>query len=215
MPLFAENIMSLQFKGIEVTHTDNNEIVGKFTLERELDPICLSIPINNETIWEGNYASRDVPERCKATVVKTVGQIRPLIIHPEVATFGELEVLEFVEKMQKDKNLLLIDSRKQDLYEYRTIPSAYSMPYPYITKAHLFPKEFKESLAKLGVRKIKGVYDFTKAKTIVLFCNGSWCGQSPSMIKSLIYLGYPATKIKWYRGGMNDWLVLSMTSTHP
>ncbi len=206
--------MSLQFKGIEVAHKDNIN-VGKFTIEREIDPICLSVPINNKTIWEGNYASRDVPQRCKATVVKTVGQIRPLIIHPEVTTFGELEVLSFIEKMQKDKNLLLIDSRKEDLYEYRTIPSAYNIPYPYITKSHIFPEEFKQALLKLGVSKTKGVYDFTKAKTIVLFCNGSWCGQSPSMIKTLIHLGYPTKKIKWYRGGMNDWLVLSMTSTHP
>jgi hypothetical protein len=33
------------------------------------------------------------------------------------------------------------------------------------------------------------------------------------MIRVLLELGYPAEKIKWYRGGMQSWLGLSMTST--
>ena len=54
--------------------------------------------------------------------------------------------------------------------------------------------------------------DFSKAKTLVLFCNGMWCGQSPNNIKSLLKMGYPADKIKWYRGGMQDWEVLGLTT---
>ena len=65
----------------------------------------------------------------------------------------------------------------------------------------------------MQVKKINGKYDFTEAKTMVLFCNGSWCSQSPNMIKKLIAIGYPTKKLKWYRGGMHDWLNLSMTST--
>jgi hypothetical protein len=37
---------------------------------------------------------------------------------------------------------------------------------------------------------------------------------SSTMIKNLLALGYPAEKMKWYRGGMHDWLTLSMTSTN-
>ena len=33
------------------------------------------------------------------------------------------------------------------------------------------------------------------------------------MIKQLLKIGYPAEKIKWYRGGMQSWLGLGMTST--
>lgn len=29
----------------------------------------------------------------------------------------------------------------------------------------------------------------------------------------MLDLGYPPEKIKWYRGGLNDWLGLSMTTT--
>ena len=49
---------------------------------------------------------------------------------------------------------------------------------------------------------------FDNAKTVVMFCNGPWCGQSPTNIKGLLKIGYPANKIKWYRGGMQDWEVL-------
>ena len=83
-----------------------------------------------------------------------------------------------------------------------------------ISKANKFPDGFKRALTMLGVKKTMGIYDYGEAKTIVLFCNGAWCGQSPSMIKKLMALGYPPEKIKWYRGGMHDWLTLSMTTTH-
>jgi len=39
-----------------------------------------------------------------------------------------------------------------------------------------------------------------------------WCGQSPTNIKDLLALGYPAHKIKWYRGGMQDWEILGLNT---
>ncbi|MEA3491865.1 MAG: rhodanese-like domain-containing protein, partial [Campylobacterota bacterium] len=176
---------------------------------------CLSIPINNSILWEDLYASREVPQRCKATFVKTLGQIQPLTLHKDIQTLGELETLQFIEQMQENSDMLLIDSRHEEWYEYRTIPTATNLPFSHITKADKFPEEFKEALAILAVKSTKSGYDFANAKTIALFCNGSWCSQSPSMIKSLLKLGYPAKKIKWYRGGMNDWLAMSMTTTRP
>ena len=50
-----------------------------------------------------------------------------------------------------------------------------------------------------------------KAKTLLLFCNGSWCSQSPNAIMSLVNLGYPLEKLLWYRGGMQDWLIYDFT----
>jgi hypothetical protein len=48
----------------------------------------------------------------------------------------------------------------------------------------------------------------------VLFCN-VWCGQSPNNIKSLLKIGCPAHKIKWYRGGMQHWATLGLTIIKP
>ncbi|HEB77112.1 MAG TPA: rhodanese-like domain-containing protein, partial [Methylothermaceae bacterium] len=35
------------------------------------------------------------------------------------------------------------------------------------------------------------------------------------VIQLLISLGYPADKIKWYRGGMQAWLSLGLTTEKP
>jgi len=56
------------------------------------------------------------------------------------------------------------------------------------------------------------LYQFKDAKTLVMFCNGMWCGQSPTNIKDLLNLGYPASKIKWYRGGMQNWEILGLNT---
>ena len=72
--------------------------------------------------------------------------------------------------------------------------------------------EEKEILEKeFNVINIEGLWNFSSAKTLVLFCNGMWCGQSPSNIKTLLRFGYPANKLKWYRGGMQNWEILGFT----
>ena len=44
----------------------------------------------------------------------------------------------------------------------------------------------------------------------ILFCNGPQCPQSPHAIRSLIDAGFPAEALAYYRGGMHDWVTLSM-----
>ncbi len=44
--------------------------------------------------------------------------------------------------------------------------------------------------------------DFTAAKGLVLFCNGPACDQSARAIRGLLSVGYPASKLFDYRGGM-------------
>jgi rhodanese-related sulfurtransferase len=63
----------------------------------------------------------------------------------------------------------------------------------------------------LGIIQRKSYLDFSRAKTAIIFCNGSWCSQSPKMILRLINLGYPRKKLLWYRGGMQDWVVNGFT----
>ncbi len=203
------DIRVYQYTGVEVKYEGE-----KITLEREIDPKCINIAISSENIWEGSYANRDIPKECKATFVTSVGQIQPISIHPDVETYGEMEVMHFFKKMQNDKNLLLVDTRDEPWFVYRTIPGAVNIPHDYISKPKVYSEEFHAALEILGVEIIKGKYSFKYAKTVVLFCNGAWCSQSPKMIQNLMALGYPAKKLKWYRGGMHDWLTLSMTSTH-
>ncbi|WP_309497440.1 rhodanese-like domain-containing protein [Sulfurovum sp.] len=207
-------ILLFSFLQAEIIRSDLKTNNKRVILKREIDPKCKQIPITNNMFWESSYASNEVPDACKSTFITSAGQnISPMNLHKNIETYGEMEVLTYIEKMQDDESMLFIDTRDEEWYEYNSIPGAINIHYAYIMMQESFPDEYKVSLKKLGVRGTEKSYDFSQAKTILLFCNGSWCSQSPKMIKSLLALGYPAEKMKWYRGGMDDWLGLSMTTT--
>jgi rhodanese-related sulfurtransferase len=185
-----------------------------YNVKRIIPEECKKVPINNNMLWTGNYANPKVPEACKSTYVHTKGRLLPMHLDHDLETYGELEVLATLKEMQTNKEILLIDSRNEEWFEYRTIPGAINMPFRYFKYRDDYEFHFEYALQHLGVTKNKeGEYDFSKAKTLVLFCNGPWCSQSPSMIFALLEIGYPAEKLKWYRGGMQDWLGAGMTST--
>jgi 3-mercaptopyruvate sulfurtransferase SseA len=58
-------------------------------------------------------------------------------------------------------------------------------------------------------------WDFGEAKTLILFCNGIWCPQSTANLRTLAGMGYPVHKLKWYRGGMQDWVSVGLTTVKP
>ena len=200
---------SFEYSGIQVTSKGKT-----YTVKRIIPKICKDVPINNQMLWTGNYAHKNVPEACKSTYVHTKGKLLPMHLDEELETYGELEVLATLKEMQNNKNILLIDSRNEQWYTYRTIPGAINMPFVYFKYRDEYEFHFDYAMRHMGVTKDKeGEYDFSKAKTLVLFCNGPWCSQSPSMIFALLEIGYPSEKLKWYRGGMQDWLGAGMTAT--
>lgn len=205
-------ILGLEERGVEVDIAAAKNHC--FIVKRQVPKVCKDLFINNETLWEENYAEKNVPDICKSTFVKTQGHILPMTLFPDVETLGELEVLDFIKKMQKSDALLLVDSRRERWYNYRTIPTAVNVPFIHFDETKSELKEFKKALRSFGVTEKKpGMYDFSKAKTLVLFCNGPWCNQSARMVFSLLELNYPAEKIKWYRGGIQNWLSTGMTSS--
>ena len=205
---------ALELSSVITEHINDNGEKKTITVERYIDPICKNIHITNEVFWQEKYASSKVPEACKSTFITSGGKmIFPIQLSKEVETYGELEVLAFIKQMQKEDRMLLIDTRGEEWYEYRTIPGAINIHYVYLMKPKTFKEEYQEALITLGILGKKKPFDFSQAKTILVFCNGAWCSQSPKMVKALLALGYPPEKIKWYRGGMDDWLGLSMTTT--
>ena len=49
----------------------------------------------------------------------------------------------------------------------------------------------------------------------MLFCNGIWSDQSLRGLQALRAAGYPAEKLRYYRGGMQDWQILGLTVVVP
>ena len=203
-----------EYEGINVKYLTHKGTVSEILVKRDIPEECKKVPINNTMVWTANYANIKVPEACKSTYVHTTGKLLPMHLHEDINTYGELEVLAFIKHMQEDDSMMLIDGRKQDWYDYRTIPGAINMPFHHFKERESFEFEFEHALRILGVKiNEDDTLDFTKAKTIVIFCNGPWCSQSVAMIIALLEIGYPAEKMNWYRGGMQTWLAAGMTST--
>ena len=192
---FAENNTAMiHAHSIDISYTLPDGKIKKATIARDSDLRCREIPF-------------------KKTFITAAGKLSPMKMHQDIDTYGELEVLEFLEEMQDDNQMLFVDSRKTQWFESLTIPSAINVPFIYFTERDKWTEEKKEALKRFGVKGEKAPYDFSKAKTILFFCNGIWCRQSPQMIEALLELGYPPKKMKWYRGGMQSWLSVGMTST--
>lgn len=198
---------------VDISYTTEDGKLIRTIVSRDSDLRCRKIPFNAREYWDGSYASRDVAEYCKKSFITTAGKLSPMKMHKDIETYGELEVLEFLEEMQDDKQMLFVDSRKTQWFESLTIPSAINIPFIYFTERNKWNEEKKAALKRFGVKGEKAPYDFSEAKTVLFFCNGVWCRQSPQMIEALLELGYPPQKMKWYRGGMQSWLSVGMTST--
>ena len=141
--------------------------------------------------------------------------IQPAVLAPGVETIAENEMIDYLSKMSAgDDSILVVDSRTPDWVKKGTIPGAINLPWTKLNPAKgADPVSILEIMEDhFGVTESEGLLNFSKAKTLVLFCNGMWCGQSPNNIKNLVAFGYPAHKIKWYRGGMQDWEILGLST---
>lgn len=203
-----------EYDGIPIKTVESGGKVNHIIVKRDIPDECKKLPINNMMVWTGNYANTKVPEICKSTYVHTTGKLLPMHLHEDIITYGELEILAFMKQMQKDDSMILIDGRKHEWFDYMTIPGAINIPFHHFKERKSFEFEFEHELRTLGVIINEDeTLDFTKAKTIAIFCNGPWCSQSVAMIEALLEIGYPAENICWYRGGMQTWLAAGMTST--
>ena len=141
--------------------------------------------------------------------------IQPSSMGPGVETIGEAELIDYVKRMSDgDDSIVLIDSRTPEWVERGTIPGAMNVPWTKLNPAKgADPISIAEIMEDVfGVKSNEELMDFSNCKTAVLFCNGMWCGQSPNNIRNLLKFGYPPHRIKWYRGGMQDWEILGLTT---
>lgn len=144
---------------------------------------------SNELSGEWAQTSRACPPFC----------IQPMQPAEGVTTIGELELLA----MLQDPDAVVIDSRVTPDFEGGSIPGAISMPYT----------EMVDHLGELGCEIDFDGWECDEARSIALFCNGPWCGQSPTAIRRIIEAGFPPERIFYYRGGMQVWRLLGLTVT--
>lgn len=212
-----------------------------FALEVKITQDIESLPVHHgkdfvkiqriqdqENVLTGGFTktSRKCPPFC----------IQPLHVAPGVTTVAELELLEFIDKKLEVGQGLLIDARTPSWFKKGTIPGSVNIPFTMFDPKNSV-EDLAEVLKKLNVKKKNGdsssfvdsilglfggdaeaadsPWDFSDAQEILLYCNGMWCGQSPTAIKNLLALGYPPEKIYYYRGGMQSWQSLGLTVYNP
>ena len=225
--LFSENILSeLQKNGLIVK--DKYKFSSFIHIKREKNPICTDKYIQPNALFGDSFAGRRVADICKKTFVTQIGVLQPISLGKGIKTVGELEVLLHIKNGQKapDK-YVLIDARAKQWFKQMTIPTSENLPFNeirYIEDVEEYDFDDKveytryvkqlEKLCKvLNIKQNKEGLDFSKAKKVLLYCNASWCSQSPNAIYRLINMGYPKEKILWYRGGLQDWLIYDYTVT--
>ena len=183
-----------------------NKQIASITVQHKGKSVTIKRDQNQKATVIADFAktSRKCPPFC----------IQPSTLAPGVETVGEVEVIDYLDRLHNkgDKSVLVVDSRTSNWVAKGTIPGSISIPWTKLNPAKgADPLSMGDIMAKFGAKEAEGIWNFSNVKTLVLFCNGMWCGQSPNNIKQLLKMGYPAHKIKWYRGGMQNWANLGLT----
>lgn len=188
---FAIVLAFLAHTAMAQTEVGITKDLSSVTLQTENGPVTIDRIQNtkNEITGEWALTSRPCPDFC----------IQPHTAAEDVTTIGELELIE----MLQSPDAVVVDSRTRDWFEGGTIPGAINIPYTYVV----------DELGQLGCEPDFDGWDCKTAKPVALFCNGVWCGQSPTAIRNMIKAGYPADRIFYYRGGMQVWRLVGLSVT--
>lgn len=164
-------------------------------IERNQDPAA-TLP------EEFTRTSRPCPPFC----------IAPMTVAPGVETLGELELIAFLEQKVARGEGIVMDSRLPEFFGKGAIPGAVNVPFTALDPANPYRDAILEAL---GATRTANGWDFASAQHLALYCNGPWCEQSPRAIRHLLDAGYPANRLHYYRGGMQDWLMLGLATVTP
>lgn len=152
------------------------------------------------------------PENRISELYSTTFRGMPQPMHPfepyDVETIAEREFVQYMIASQTDKNIMIVDTRTEGWHYRLTIPGSVNVPYTVMDE----PESAADALEEFGAVRDGDQWNFTAAKTLAMFCNGYWCGQTPSMIRAMLAAGYPESKMKYYRGGMQAWTSLGLTT---
>lgn len=206
--MFIKTISSVVFAGLLMT---SSFVTADDSPKVMIAPGLFSFEVLHEGEKVEVMRNQD-PENRITDLYATTFRGMPQPMHPfepyDVETIGEREFVQYMIQAQSDKNTLIVDTRTIGWHQRLTIPGAVSYPYTMMD----VPEDRDWALDDFGViKQSEGVYDFSNAKTLAMFCNGYWCGQTPAMVKAMLEVGYPEEKIKYYRGGMQAWSSLGLT----
>lgn len=148
----------------------------------------------------------DPEHRLSSEWARTSRAAPPAVLQPLVPVAGVLPLgeLELIEALQAP-DILVVDSRKSEQFAKYTIPGAINLPFT----------DPETALETLGCRRTGDGWDCSGARRVAMFCNGVWCGQSPTLIDKLTAAGFPPGNIQYYRNGLQGWLLQGLSIWMP
>ena len=134
--------------------------------------------------------------------------IAPMETAAGVDTLGETELVAFLMDEVAGNTGLLVDARMPEYRARGFIPGSVSLPHSVLGADNAYHDEILEAL---GALQVEGIFNFTDARKLLVFDTGPSTNEAGDLIARLLGAGYPAEKIKYYRGGMQVWAVLGFS----
>jgi len=162
---------------------------------------------------------QDTKHKLTNSYSKTSRPAPPFSIQPfqpikGIETVSELDVIDFLQNKVAKNQGLLLDARMPKWNQAGTIPGSTNIPFS-ILASKGDNKYINKIFALLGVEKKGKSWIFDNAQMLMIFDNGPWCQQGVRAMQNLIKLGYPKTKMLYYRGGMQYWQILGLSTIIP
>lgn len=166
-------------------------------LSPDRDTLALTLAGRDLRVARSGDAARDCPPIC----------VRPITAADGVRTLGEAEVIEFIAADLAAGRGVLIDVRGAAAFASGHLPGAVNVPAETLRPDNVWRRDI---LVALGAVEGGGALDFAAARSVVIHDSGSGAGEAIEAIRSLLDAGYPAGRIGWYRGGVDDWTALDL-----
>ncbi|MBT0957360.1 rhodanese-like domain-containing protein [Alphaproteobacteria bacterium KMM 3653] len=147
-------------------------------------------------------ASKDCPPNC----------LVPMTVATGVDTLGEIELLDFLSTQVSSGTGLLIDARTPEWRKQGFLPASINIPTEALNPGNAYRNDI---LAALGAGQTSTGWDFSQAYDLAIYANGPWQQDGAALINSLLEVGYPASKLKFYRGGLHAWALQGLTILQP
>lgn len=162
---------------------------------------------------------QDVNNKLTNSYTKTSRPAPPFSIQPfepieGIETVSELDVIDFIKNNLSNNKGLLIDARMPKWYNAGTIPGSVNIPFS-ILSPHDSNPYIDQIFTLFGAKKKNQSWDFKDTETLLIFDNGPWCQQGVHAMQNLVKLGYPKSKILYYRDGMQYWQILGLSTMLP
>jgi rhodanese-related sulfurtransferase len=161
---------------------------------------------------------QDTHHKLTNSYTKTSRPTPPFGIQPfqpikGIETVSELDVINFIKNNLSKNRGILIDARMPKWSKAGTIPGSTNIPFSVLTPSTKV--SYIKILGLLGATKKDEKWNFEKAQSLLVFDNGPWCQQGLRAMQNLVKIGYPKSKILYYRGGMQYWQILGLTTIVP